>query len=129
VNPKGSFQYENYTIPAGYAVSMSSYHMHHNESIFPDSNSFEPLRWVPDSEVTKGKKPPTRYLVSFTKGTRQCVGMHLAYAELYIVLANVFRRFDLELWETGKESVELYCDKFVPRQREGVPGVRVLVKA
>lgn len=31
----------------------------------------------------------------FSKGSRGCVGINLAYAELYLITAYVFRRFDL----------------------------------
>jgi hypothetical protein len=35
--------------------------------------------------------PLDKYLLSFLKGTRQRVGINLAYAEIYLVLASVFR--------------------------------------
>lgn len=62
------------------------------------------------------------------KGTRQCLGINLAYAELYLVLAAVFRRFELELWETSIEDVKMARDIFIPAARVGSGGVRVLVK-
>ncbi|KAL8914396.1 MAG: hypothetical protein Q9172_007094 [Xanthocarpia lactea] len=33
-----------------------------------------------------------RYLVTFGKGSRQCIGMSLAYCELYLTLFAVFKR-------------------------------------
>ncbi|KAH9052058.1 hypothetical protein EDB83DRAFT_2552996 [Lactarius deliciosus] len=36
-------------------------------------------------------------LVPFSKGPRSCIGINLAYCELYLVIASVFRRFDLTL--------------------------------
>jgi cytochrome P450 len=33
---------------------------------------------------------PDRYLVAFSHETRQCVGIELAYAEIYVALALVF---------------------------------------
>lgn len=45
--------------------------MHHNESVFPDSYTFKPERWVDPTE----RKRLEKYLVAFTKGSRQCIGM------------------------------------------------------
>lgn len=76
--------------------------------------------------------------MSFTKGSRQCVGINLAYAELYTGLAAIFRRYSgpdssgpegkLELFETTKDDVVMIADKFVPFVKAGSQGIRVLVK-
>jgi len=57
-----------------------------------------------------------------------CVGMHLAYAQLYVVLANVMRRCELELFETEYKDVGFLRDMFVPLPAQGTKGLRVLVK-
>ncbi|KAH9054064.1 hypothetical protein EDB83DRAFT_2293449 [Lactarius deliciosus] len=36
-------------------------------------------------------------LATFSKGPRSCIGMNLAYCNLYLVIAGVFRRFDVTL--------------------------------
>ncbi len=54
--------------------------------------------------------------------------MHLAYAQLYIVLANVVRRCELELFETEYKDVGFVRDMFVPMPEPGSKGLRVLVK-
>lgn len=53
--------------------------------------------------------------------------MHLANAQMYILLANLVRRFDFELWQTGEEAVRAESDFFLPLPREGTRGVRVKV--
>lgn len=53
-------------------MSMSSYLVHHDESIFPDSYSFKPERWI---EVGDNSDRLTKYMVSFTRGSRACLGM------------------------------------------------------
>ncbi len=40
----------------------------------------------------------------------------LAYAELYLTLAHLFRRFDLELYQTTPEDME-WKDVTVPRMK------------
>lgn len=64
----------------------------------------------------------------FSKGTRQCVGMHLANAELVITLANVVRRCDLELYKTEWNDVGFLRDAFGPFPGPNSTGLRVLIK-
>jgi cytochrome P450 len=45
--------------------------MHHDESVFPDSYRFNPERWVDPAE----RKRLEKYMVAFSKGSRQCIGM------------------------------------------------------
>ena len=54
----------------------------------------------------------------------------LAYAELYLGLVAVLRRFDnrFELYETDLGDIEYQWDHFVPGRKAGTQGVRVLVK-
>ena len=107
--------------------------MHRNESIFPNSHAFDPNRWLADPVTGEKASSPTgknltRYLVSFSKGTRNCVGINLAYAELYIIIANLFRRFEMELFETTSEDVVMEREQFVPWVKADSLGVRVLIK-
>ena len=50
-------------------VSMTGSFMHDNPSIFPDPRSFRPERWL------QSKDRLQKYLVPFSRGTRQCLGM------------------------------------------------------
>jgi hypothetical protein len=51
----------------------------------------------------------------------------LAKAELYLTLAAVFYRFDMELFETSRADVDPARDYFVPGLEGESKGVRVLV--
>ena len=63
-----------------------------------------------------------------TSRTRNCVGLTLAYEELYLAVAGVFRRLDLELYETDFSDVNIIYDNYTPKARLDSKGVRVLVK-
>ena len=126
----------DWVIPPGTPVSMTSLHVHQDPSIFPDPHSFRPERWIKDPRLD-------RFLVSFSKGSRGCIGINLAYAEIYLCLFGVFSRFGsrgphgevrmdgdegvLELFETGLSDVEIYADGFVPLPAKGSKGVRIKV--
>ncbi len=51
----------------------------------------------------------------------------LAYAEIYLATAILFRRFEFQLFETGREDVDIVRDCFVGQPREGSKGIRVLI--
>lgn len=106
---------------------MSIYSVAHDESIFPDSYNFNPSRWLDDPRGPDGQKHLSRYMVSFGTGNRMCLGMHLAYAQLYLGLATVMRRFEMRLFETERADVACVRDMFVPRPRKGSKGARVLI--
>jgi cytochrome P450 len=117
----------DYQLPVGTIVSMDNYTASHDPRIFSDPFAFVPERWAHDAKAPDGK-PLTNYLVAFGRGTRSCVGMQLAYADLYIGIASFFRRFECALFETGRDAVDLYLDSFVPRAKPGTQGVRVVVQ-
>jgi len=65
---------------------------HHDPAIFPDPEAFKPERWlVGPSEAAELDK----YLTPFSRGPRSCPAPNLAYAELYLAYASVFRKIDL----------------------------------
>ncbi|KAL7936142.1 cytochrome P450 [Trichoderma chlorosporum] len=113
-----------YVVPRGMAIGMTSTIMHHNEDVFPDSHSFIPERWL-----VKGKqrRDMDHSFFSFGKGSRQCLGMNLAYCELYLALtALVFRVYPhMQLYETVVEDVTYDHDLFVPIAKGN--GVRVVI--
>ena len=125
---------KDWTIPPNTPVGMTSVLVHQDESVFPNARSFTPERWLDNPRLE-------RYLVSFSKGSRQCLGINLAYAELKICLAAIFSRFGsgsvrmegdvgcLELVGTDVGDVEVARDAFVPMAREGSLGVRFKVRS
>ncbi|KAI9710154.1 MAG: hypothetical protein M1820_002956 [Bogoriella megaspora] len=116
--------YASYTIPAGTTVSMTPLLMHENSSVFPFPHEFRPERWLGD----KGTKLK-RFLVPFAKGTRQCIGLNLANAELYMVLGMVFRRFAFEFEGVVKErDWTVSRDTVIGSMRKDSKGVIVRVK-
>ena len=72
VAPTEALQCHGYSIPAGTPVSMDSISMHQNADIFPEPHRFNPDRWL---EKSKGGRSLDRYMVSFSKGSRACLGI------------------------------------------------------
>ncbi|KAK7912261.1 cytochrome P450 [Apiospora marii] len=127
---RNAIQYGQYILPPGTHISLDTWHMHHNPVLYPSSFSFVPDRWLGDraAPAPYDSQPLKHYMVSFGKGTRHCIGMNLAYAEITIGLASLFRRFDWELYDTNYEDVRIVRDLVLPDVRIESKGVRVLVK-
>lgn len=121
----------DYVLAPGTHISLDAWHMHHNETIFPSSFEFKPERWLnqPHAPAPYEDRPLKAYLVSFGKGTRNCLGINLANAEMMIALALLFRNFDFQLFETTYENdVKVVKDLIAPEVSSKTRGIRVLVK-
>lgn len=134
--PDSELRFNEWVIPKGTSVSMTAVLQHHNEIVFPEPRSFKPERWLEHKSGNLDK-----YLVSFNAGSRICLGINLAWAELYLCLATIFDKFGgmsyrqendkgvLELFETGLGDVEIKADVFFPVVQEGSKGVRVMIRS
>ena len=120
--------YSGYVLPPNTEISMSNYSTAHDENVFPDSRTYNPSRWLDNPKGPDGQKLLSRYMMSFGKGHRICVGMHLAYGEIFMGLAAVVRRFRFKLWETTSADVECWSDFLAAHPKPGSKGVRVLVE-
>lgn len=69
--------YKEWAIPKGTSISQHTVLLHHNEEIFPDSKKF-----VPDRFLGKEADVADRYMVAFSGGSRACLGINMAWAEL-----------------------------------------------
>ena len=118
-----ALQYGDYAIPPGTPVSTSTYIVHNNETVFPESQKFNPSRWI----QAPGDKPLSRYLTCFSKGGRMCLGLQLAYVEIELILAELFTRFDLELFETTQKDVICSHDQMGVGVWNGTKVIRAIV--
>lgn len=95
-------------------------------AIFPDPWSFNPDRWL---EAEAQGKRLDRYLVTFAKGNRSCVGINIAYSEMYLGVAALVSRYDMELYDFDrKRDLEIVRDTFVGLPTKESRGVRAKVK-
>ncbi|KAH7400489.1 cytochrome P450 [Cadophora sp. MPI-SDFR-AT-0126] len=89
--PKNGDTVDGYLVPGGTAVSVGSWAASHNENNFRDADSFIPERWIDrayDSDLKKAAQP-------FSLGPRGCIGKHLSYLEMRIILARLLWNFDI----------------------------------
>lgn len=100
----------------------------HDPAIFPDSTAFMPERWLADPRTQDGL-PLDRFLVCFGRGTRACLGITMAWTEMYLVLGMMFRRYKYDLFESSVADVEVGHDFLIPVPSLESKGLRVFVKS
>lgn len=108
----------------------------HSHQLYPYPKTFLPERWLSElRDKDTGlalPKPEDKYFVPFGKGSRNCIGMPLAMAELYVVVGNLVRRFggegEMSLWETSEEDVVPAVDFFGPFGPQNSTGLKVTLR-
>jgi cytochrome P450 len=89
--------------PAGTALLVSSWLIHHDQQLYPEPYAFRPERFV-------GVAPGTYTWLPFGGGRRRCIGAAFAQQEMKIVVAAVLRRFTIsadrpEFERTARRSI------------------------
>lgn len=75
------------------SVSMPIYTAHHDASIFPSPEEYNPHRWL--DPVERRRMEP--YFIPFSTGGRGCIGRNISYLEQAVVLASVVHGYDFAL--------------------------------
>ncbi|RAH46232.1 cytochrome P450 [Aspergillus brunneoviolaceus CBS 621.78] len=125
VAPTETLVYNGYKLPPGTVLGASAWFIHRDPTLFPEGDTFDPERWL-QGEKSEHLK---RYMVAFSKGSRGCVGINLAYNELYLALAYFVRRFEFELFDTTPEDMEMVAETVLQVTRRGFPTVYVRITA
>ncbi|KAL1629222.1 hypothetical protein SLS56_005445 [Neofusicoccum ribis] len=85
-------------------INMSAHTMNFSKELWgDDAPVFNPDRWIDG----KGKSLEQN-LHSFSKGTRQCIGINLAYAEIFTALAYLIRNFRMTTKTTEWQGVDRF---------------------
>jgi len=130
---------EEWQLPPGTVVSMSPYMTVMDDSIFYHARGFIPERWL---EAAASGDRLDKYLVIFGGGARDCLGMALAKAEVFIALAKLFRRWGgndngdrrpgdvgvFKIFEAEVKDCEMASDYYVPIPYKGNRGLRFVLE-
>lgn len=119
VAPK-PLQYNEWTIPPNTPISSTPYFVLTDPVIFKEPDEFRPERWLESDNLQ-------RYQVAFNKGSRACIGVNLAYAEMFLACGALFQRFKFELHETDFRNMEMVHDFFVAAPAKEHRGVKAKV--
>ncbi|KAJ9245692.1 hypothetical protein DTO169E5_411 [Paecilomyces variotii] len=124
ISPQEALQYNGFVIPPGTPVSQSTYLVNNDPSAFPNPQVFDPERWV---KAAQDGVNLDKYMVSFSKGSRACLGINLAYAKLYLGIARVATSLDMDLFETTQKDIDVYHTRGFAFPKEGDGAVKVRI--
>jgi len=87
-----SFEFGGYRIPAGSHVGINIYWTHFSDEYWDDPRAFDPTRHTPDKVRARHKYA----WVPFGGGAHMCLGLHFAYMQVKILLAQLLQRYRIE---------------------------------
>jgi cytochrome P450 len=91
-----------FTLPKNAWVIMSPYIVHHDPSVYPEPEKFDPERFTAERI---GEIPPYAYL-PFGGGSRVCIGNSMAMMEIILLGAIVLQKYRIE-FDPSQTSIEL----------------------
>lgn len=108
-----SFEYAGYTIPAGAMVGINIHYVHHMEEYWPEPERFDPLRFTPEQVKERHKYA----WVPFGGGAHMCLGLHFAYMQVKILLAQLLQRYSIEIEEGYSPEWQAWP---IPKPKDGL---------
>ncbi|XP_053561355.1 ultra-long-chain fatty acid omega-hydroxylase-like [Bombina bombina] len=83
-------------IPKGNICAISIYGTHHNPTVWPNPQVYDPYRFDPE----KFQERSSHAFIPFSAGPRNCIGQNFAMAEMRVVLALTLLHFNVTLDQT-----------------------------
>ena len=105
------FEYGGYRIPAGTHVGINTYFVHHEEEHWDNPFAFDPLNFTPDKVKARHKYA----WVPFGGGAHMCLGLHFAYMQVKILMAQLLPRYEI-----GLEQEPDWQPWPIPKPRDGL---------
>jgi cytochrome P450 len=107
------FEYGGYRIPAGAMVGINIHWTHHSEEYWENPEAFDPLRFTPDKVKARHKYA----WVPFGGGAHMCLGLHFAYMQVKILMAQLLQRYRIEVAQGYNPA---WQDWPIPQPRDGL---------
>ncbi|CAE6430429.1 unnamed protein product [Rhizoctonia solani] len=108
------------TFKAGSVISVPSYTTNRSSVWGPDASEFRPERWLGENAGSLNK-----YFVPFSLGPRSCIGRNLAYMDLLLITATIFRRYSVKALPTTKLTTHetfirevVHCEVAIKRREK-----------
>jgi cytochrome P450 len=113
------FNFKGYAIPAGTLVGINPLFTHHMPDIWPDPETFDPLRFT--DEAQRGRH---RFAwVPFGGGAHMCLGLHFAYMQAKCFARHFLQNLEVSLEPGYTPDWQMWP---IPKPRDGL---RVTLKA
>lgn len=116
-------QYNEWVIPPMTAISLTPRDVLLDPKVFENPHSFRPERWLNNEPELE------QYFVPFSKNARNCQGLEIAWAALYITMASLIRNFDIELVDMDyNRDLRYEKEGLIALPSDSSKGVRVRVR-
>ena len=99
-------------VPKGTWISLHTRSPALDARHFGDPLAFRPERWI-DASATGGAHEPSTH-IPFGSGPRICPGRSLALLEMKVVLAMLFRDFEVERVGRSEDVTEIFAFTMAP---------------
>lgn len=107
------FTFGGYHIPAGAGVGINIHWTHHAEEYWPEPERFDPTRFTREAEKARHKYA----WVPFGGGAHMCLGLHFAYMQVKVLMAQLLSRYRIDLAEGAEVSWQPWP---IPKPRDGL---------
>lgn len=127
VVPPSGHQVGGIHIPRGTVIVHPNYMSHFDPKVFPEPHTFRPTRWIEASG--EHLKQMEKHSNPFLQGARACLGINLAYSELYMATAHLFRRFEFSFVHAAEAEDHMlnWTDQNLPMFKGYAPGRKLLI--
>lgn len=96
--PEGDAMIKGQYVPEGTSIFISIYSTVRSATNFAEPDTFIPECWLSPSNGSITFVKDSKFaLQPFSYGPRVCIGQHLAFAEMRLILVKLLWHFDLEL--------------------------------
>ncbi|OQE14085.1 hypothetical protein PENSTE_c039G08490 [Penicillium steckii] len=88
-------------IPGGTIVGINAWVVHRDAELYPKPDSFIPERWL-DNSPEKLKEMEQGFF-NFGSGARTCLGKNVSLMEMYKIVPQLLREFEIQLHDPSKD--------------------------
>ncbi|XP_029851667.4 probable cytochrome P450 6a19 [Ixodes scapularis] len=110
------YAYGDLVIRKGTSVLASTYQIHHDPTLWPEPDKFDPERFSPENKASI----PANAFLPFGVGPKHCLGQRLAQLELAFITAMLLRRFRITLGPSQKPDMEYVTYAMLAAPKNGV---------
>ncbi|WP_035722512.1 cytochrome P450 [Bradyrhizobium sp. ARR65] len=112
------FSFMGFAIPAGTLVGVNPLFTHHMPAIWPDPDTFDPLRFTGEAQRARHRFA----FVPYGGGAHKCLGQHFAYMQAKCFARHFLQNLSVSLPQGYKPEWQIWP---IPKPRDGL---RVVVK-
>jgi cytochrome P450 len=109
------FEFGGYRIPEGQMVGINVHWTHHSDEYWDDPEAFDPTRFTAEAVKNRHKYA----WVPFGGGAHMCLGLHFAYMQIKVLMAQLLQRYRIEATEGAGYAPEWQAWP-IPQPKDGL---------